>query len=255
MTNAIELREVYKSFGNTPVLNGINLSVAPGTVVCLAGRSGSGKTTLLRCINRLERIDSGQILHGGELIGVDVKSERPRELNHRQISKQRQRIGMVFQHFNLFPHMTALENVSVGPMRVLGRSKAESVKDALELLARVGLSGKAKSYPSQLSGGQQQRVAIARALSMRPDAMLFDEPTSALDPELTGEVLSVMRDLAQQGMTMIVSTHELGFARDVGDLFVFMNNGVIVETGIPNEVLANPQHTETKVFLKNVGFK
>lgn len=243
---------VTKSFHGTEVLKGIDLTVERGQVVCLLGPSGSGKTTFLRCINQLEDIDGGRIWVDGELMGYEEKGGRLHRLRNRVIACQRREVGMVFQRFNLFPHMTALENVVEAPIKVSGRSKAEASRRGLELLDRVGLGDKCDHYPAQLSGGQQQRVAIARALAMDPKLMLFDEPTSALDPELVGEVLTVMRELAQQGMTMIVVTHEMGFARDVADKVVFMDAGVVVEEGDPAVVIDNPQHQRTKTFLSRI---
>ena len=244
--------QVRKSYGSNEVLKGIDMDVHAGEVVCLLGPSGSGKTTFLRCINQLEDIQAGRIFVDGDLMGYKVKGERLHRLKDKEIAAQRREIGMVFQRFNLFPHMTALENVMEAPVRVQGRSKAEVRTEALELLDKVGLGDKSKAYPGQLSGGQQQRVAIARALAMQPKLMLFDEPTSALDPELVGEVLEVMRDLAGQGMTMIVVTHEMAFARDVADRVVFMDGGVVVEQGTPSEVISNPQHARTKDFLRRL---
>ena len=244
--------QVRKSYGSNEVLKGIDMEVSPGEVVCLLGPSGSGKTTFLRCINQLEDIQAGRIFVDGDLMGYKLKGERLHRLKDKEIAAQRREIGMVFQRFNLFPHMTALENVMEAPVRVQGRSKAEVRAEALELLDKVGLGDKSSAYPGQLSGGQQQRVAIARALAMQPKLMLFDEPTSALDPELVGEVLEVMRDLAAQGMTMIVVTHEMAFARDVADRVVFMDGGVVVEQGAPREVINNPQHARTKDFLKRL---
>ncbi|GAA8845159.1 amino acid ABC transporter ATP-binding protein [Helicobacter pylori] len=244
--------QVRKSYGSNEVLKGIDMDVHTGEVVCLLGPSGSGKTTFLRCINQLEDIQAGRIFVDGDLMGYKVKGERLHRLKDKEIAAQRREIGMVFQRFNLFPHMTALDNVMEAPVRVQGRSKAEVRAEALELLDKVGLGDKSSAYPGQLSGGQQQRVAIARALAMKPKLMLFDEPTSALDPELVGEVLEVMRDLAGQGMTMIVVTHEMAFARDVADRVVFMDGGVVVEQGAPKEVINNPQHSRTKDFLKRL---
>ena len=240
---------VGKSFGKNEVLKGIDLDVHPGEVVVLLGPSGSGKTTFLRCINQLETIDAGRIWVDDDLMGYRDKEGQLYRLKDSEIAAQRREIGMVFQRFNLFPHMTALENVMEAPVQVKGVSKAEARSQAVELLERVGLGEKTGHYPSQLSGGQQQRVAIARALAMKPKLMLFDEPTSALDPELVGEVLSVMKELAREGMTMVVVTHEMGFARDVADRVVFMDAGVVVETGPPLEVINNPQHERTKSFL------
>ncbi|MEK4242111.1 amino acid ABC transporter ATP-binding protein [Janibacter sp. FSL W8-0316] len=244
--------QVRKSYGSNEVLKGIDMEVSPGEVVCLLGPSGSGKTTFLRCINQLEDIQAGRIFVDGDLMGYKLKGERLHRLKDKEIAAQRREIGMVFQRFNLFPHMTAIDNVMEAPVRVQGRSRSEVRAEATELLDKVGLGDKGHAYPNQLSGGQQQRVAIARALAMKPKLMLFDEPTSALDPELVGEVLEVMRDLAGQGMTMIVVTHEMAFARDVADRVVFMDAGVVVEQGKPNEVINNPQHARTKDFLKRL---
>ncbi|MFM6849198.1 MAG: amino acid ABC transporter ATP-binding protein [Terrabacter sp.] len=238
-----------KSFHGNEVLKGIDLDVHRGEVVCLLGPSGSGKTTFLRCINQLEAIDGGRIWVDGDLVGFREEGGHLHHLTDKQVATQRREIGMVFQRFNLFPHMTALENVIEAPVQVKGVGKKEARARALELLEQVGLADKPKAYPAQLSGGQQQRVAIARALAMDPKLMLFDEPTSALDPELVGEVLRVMRELAQQGMTMIVVTHEMGFARDVADHVVFMDGGVVVEEGRPKDVIRNPRHERTKAFL------
>jgi polar amino acid transport system ATP-binding protein len=249
----VQFLNVHKSFGSLEVLKGINLTVRPEQVVCLIGPSGSGKSTLLRCVNHLETATSGAILVGGQMMGYDVKDDRLIEASETEINRRRSKVGMVFQSFNLFGHMTALENVMFGPTKLLKQSTAEAKKRATELLTQVGLGDKLANYPSQLSGGQQQRVAIARALSMDPDVMLFDEPTSALDPELVGEVLEVMKSLARSGMTMIVVTHEMGFAREVADEVVFMDGGVIVERGEPTELLTNPQHERTKSFLSRVA--
>src|SRR6478609_3170967 len=243
---------VHKSFYGVEVLKGIDIDVAAGEVICLLGPSGSGKTTFLRCINQLETIQGGRIWIDGDLAGYEEKNGRLHRLNDKRIAAQRREIGMVFQRFNLFPHKTALANIMEAPVQVKGQSKAVARKRALELLDRVGLGDRAGHYPSQLSGGQQQRVAIARALAMDPELMLFDEPTSALDPELVGDVLNVMKDLAKSGMTMIVVTHEIGFAREVGDRLTFMDGGIVVESGDPREVLANPQHPRTKEFLSRV---
>jgi len=220
--------------------------------MCLLGPSGSGKSTFLRCINHLEKINSGRLSVDGELVGYRQVGDRLHELREADIARKRAEIGMVFQHFNLFPHMTAIENVTCAPIRVKGMGREQARSRASELLERVGLAEKLSSYPSQLSGGQQQRVAIARALAMEPKLMLFDEPTSALDPELVGEVLAVMQQLARDGMTMIVVTHEMGFAREVAETIVFMDGGVVVESGRPREVLANPRHERTKAFLSRV---
>ncbi|MGH9299003.1 MAG: amino acid ABC transporter ATP-binding protein [Acidimicrobiales bacterium] len=243
---------VRKQFGRLEVLKGIDLEVRAGEVFCIIGPSGSGKSTFLRCINHLEKINGGRLWVEGELVGYEQRGDRLRELSERQVCAKRSRIGMVFQRFNLFPHMTALQNVSLAPVTVKGESRADVNTRARDLLVRVGLADKIDVYPSQLSGGQQQRVAIARALAMRPSLMLFDEPTSALDPELVGEVLAVMRDLAAEGMTMIVVTHEMQFAREAGDALVFMDSGVIVERGTPSEVLTNPRHDRTRAFLSRV---
>ncbi|MCD6726386.1 MAG: amino acid ABC transporter ATP-binding protein [Solirubrobacteraceae bacterium] len=243
---------VHKSFGPLEVLKGITLEVAAGEVMCLLGPSGSGKSTFLRCINHLEKINAGRLWVDGELVGYRESGDKIYELRDSEVARKRTEIGVVFQRFNLFSHMTALENVIEAPVRVKKVPRAQAVEEAHELLARVGLPEKAGAYPAQLSGGQQQRVAIARALAMRPKLMLFDEPTSALDPELVGDVLDAMRDLARQGMTMVVVTHEIGFAREVGDTLVFMDGGVVVETGHPREVLANPRHDRTIAFLSKV---
>lgn len=243
---------VHKSFGSLRVLQGIDLEVERGEVFCLVGPSGSGKSTFLRCINHLEKIDSGRLSVDGELVGYRQTGDRLYELRDRDAAVKRREIGMVFQRFNLFPHMTVLQNVMEAPVRVRRESPAVVRERAVRLLDRVGLSGKADAYPRQLSGGQQQRVAIARALAMEPKLMLFDEPTSSLDPELVGEVLDVMRQLALDGMTMIVVTHEMGFAREVGDSLVFIDGGVVVESGHPRDVLANPRHERTKAFLSKV---
>lgn len=245
----VQVRSVRKAYGDREVLRGIDLDVRAGEVMCLLGPSGSGKSTLLRCINNLESIDEGRIRVDGELIGHREVGDRLQVLAPKAQAAQRKNIGMVFQRFNLFAHMTALENVVEAPLRVSRRDRAEVKKEALELLDRVGLADHAGHYPAQLSGGQQQRVAIARALAMHPRLMLFDEPTSALDPELVGEVLEVMRGLAGSGMTMIVVTHEIDFARDVGDSLVFLDQGVIIEQGNPREVLATPQTDRMKQFL------
>lgn len=243
---------VHKSFGSLQVLKGIDLEVQRGEVFCLVGPSGSGKSTFLRCINHLEKVDSGRLSVDGELVGYRQHGDKLYELKDRDASKKRREIGMVFQRFNLFPHMTVMQNIIEAPMRVRGESSEIARARAQVLLERVGLADKSNSYPRQLSGGQQQRVAIARALAMEPKLMLFDEPTSALDPELVGEVLDVMRQLAVDGMTMIVVTHEMGFAREVGDSLVFMDDGVVVEKGHPRDVLTNPQHERTKAFLSKV---
>ena len=244
---------VRKSFHNVPVLNGISFEVSPGEVCCIIGPSGSGKTTLLRCINRLEKIEGGMIYVAGRPVGVSVHGTKLREMRPADLAAQRRDIGMVFQSFNLFPHKTVLANIIEAPMIVKKTPRKTAIADAHALLARVGLADKAAAYPDQLSGGQQQRVAIARSLAMNPKLMLFDEPTSALDPELVGEVLAVMKDLAEDGMTMIVVTHEMGFAREVADKVIFMDDGDIVETGTPAEVLANPQQPRTRSFLARVS--
>jgi polar amino acid transport system ATP-binding protein len=243
---------VSKSFGSNEVLKGIDMDVRKGEVVCLLGPSGSGKTTFLRCINQLETINGGRIWVDGDLMGYADKGGRLHRLHDKDIAAQRRDIGMVFQRFNLFPHLTAIGNVMEAPIQVKGEKKAEVRARALELLERVGLGDRCDAYPAQLSGGQQQRVAIARALAMKPKLMLFDEPTSALDPELVGEVLDVMRALAKEGMTMIVVTHEMAFAHDVADRVVFMDGGVVVEEGPPREVIDNPQHQRTKTFLRRI---
>ncbi|AHY54329.1 MULTISPECIES: amino acid ABC transporter ATP-binding protein [Bradyrhizobium] len=248
----VAIRSVSKSFGEFQALRSVSLDVWPGEVMCLIGASGSGKTTLLRCINQLAAIDAGGIWLDGELLGVREQSGKLYRLSEREIGRQRLKTGMVFQRFNLFPHKTALENITEGPLQVQGRKSDEVRAEALELLRRVGLSAKADWYPAQLSGGQQQRVAIARALAMKPMLMLFDEPTSALDPELVGEVLAVMKELATSGMTMMVVTHELGFAREVADRVVYMDQGAIVEQGRASDVLGAPREERTKAFLSAV---
>jgi polar amino acid transport system ATP-binding protein len=244
--------QVSKSFGSNEVLKSISLTVPRGEVMCLVGPSGSGKSTFLRCINHLERVNAGRLTVDGVLVGYEERGDKLYELKPKEAARQRRDIGMVFQRFNLFPHMTALENIIEAPIRVKGIKKEAAVVRARELLARVGLAEKADAYPAHLSGGQQQRVAIARALAMDPKLMLFDEPTSALDPELVGEVLDVMKNLAESGMTMIVVTHEMGFAREVADQLVFMDAGVVVEFGDPAEVLSNPKHKRTQAFLSKV---
>jgi polar amino acid transport system ATP-binding protein len=248
----VEADQVSKSFGSNHVLKSISLTVNRGEVMCLVGPSGSGKSTFLRCINHLEQVDAGRLRVDGTLIGYREKGDKLHELKPQEAALQRRDIGMVFQRFNLFPHMTALDNIIEAPMRVKRMPKAKAVARAKELLARVGLADKASAYPAHLSGGQQQRVAIARALAMDPKLMLFDEPTSALDPELVGEVLDVMKELAVEGMTMIVVTHEMGFAREVADSLVFMDGGVVVEAGDPRSVLTDPQHERTRAFLSKV---
>ncbi|MBR1143186.1 amino acid ABC transporter ATP-binding protein [Bradyrhizobium sp. AUGA SZCCT0431] len=248
----VAIRSVSKNFGEFQALNKVSLDVRAGEVLCLIGASGSGKTTLLRCINQLTPVDSGGIWLDGELLGVREEGGRLHRLTERQIARQRLKTGMVFQRFNLFPHKTALENITEGPVQVQGCSREDAQAEAMELLRRVGLVAKADAYPSQLSGGQQQRVAIARALAMKPMLMLFDEPTSALDPELVGEVLTVMKELARSGMTMMVVTHELGFAREVADTVIYMDHGAIVESGPAAEVLGAPREVRTKSFLSAV---
>lgn len=250
----IQIRGVHKFFGDLHVLRGIDLDIANGEVCVIMGPSGSGKSTLLRCLNQLETISAGEIFIDGELLGYrkDPSTGVLYDLTDKQIASQRSQIGMVFQRFNLFPHMTALENVMEGPIQVLGRPKEEVAREAQEYLELVGMGDRLNHYPSQLSGGQQQRVAIARALAMKPELMLFDEPTSALDPELVGEVLSVMQDLAKAGMTMVVVTHEVGFAREVADHVVFMDGGTIVEEGSPEDVIVNPQNPRTQEFFSKV---
>jgi polar amino acid transport system ATP-binding protein len=249
---ALRVEAVRKSYGHVEVLKGIDMQVKPGEVACLVGPSGSGKSTFLRCINHLEKINSGRLYVHGELVGYQEKKGRLYELTDREVCRKRAEIGMVFQSFNLFQHMSVLENIIEAPTRVLKISKEEAVIHARELLELVGLSGREDSLPKQLSGGQQQRVAITRALAMRPKLMLFDEPTSALDPELVGEVLTAMQDLASSGMTMIVVTHEMGFARKVADTVAFMDAGLIVEFGPPDRILENPQHERTKSFFSKV---
>ncbi|MBR8740710.1 ectoine/hydroxyectoine ABC transporter ATP-binding protein EhuA [Nocardiopsis sp. MG754419] len=244
--------DVHKSFGRLEVLKGIDLQVKRGEVMCVIGPSGSGKSTFLRCINHLEKLTAGRLWVNGELMGYRQKRGRLYELRDSEIAAQRSDIGMVFQRFNLFPHLTVLGNVIEAPVQVKRVPRARATERARELLERVGLPDKAHAYPEQLSGGQQQRVAIARALAMEPSLMLFDEPTSALDPELVGEVLDVMRDLAQGGMTMVVVTHEMGFAREVGDSLVFMDDGAVVESGTPSDVLSDPRHERTRAFLSKV---
>ena len=248
----VDARSVRKSYGANQVLNGISLTVEQGEVLCIIGPSGSGKSTFLRCLNHLESINGGRIYVNDELMGYRQVGNVLHELKPKDIARQRQSIGMVFQRFNLFPHMTALQNVIEAPIGVAGVSPEDAKTLGLELLAQVGLADKTDHYPAQLSGGQQQRVAIARALAMKPKLMLFDEPTSALDPELVGDVLDVMKNLAKAGMTMIVVTHEMGFAREVADKVVFIDKGLIVEQGTPKQVLDNPQESRTKAFLNKV---
>ena len=248
----VKAEQVYKSFGALEVLKGIDLEVARGEVMCLIGASGSGKSTFLRLINHLEKLDAGRLSVDGELVGYREQSNKLYELKDKEICSQRAQIGMVFQRFNLFPHLSVRDNITIGPVKVKGQSVSDARDRAAALLERVGLSEKIDAFPSQLSGGQQQRVAIARALAMDPKLMLFDEPTSALDPELVGEVLDVMRKLADEGMTMVVVTHEMGFAREVGDSLVFMDDGQIMEKGNPREILANPQNERLRSFLSKV---
>ncbi|MFM8762336.1 MAG: amino acid ABC transporter ATP-binding protein [Solirubrobacterales bacterium] len=243
---------VHKRFGSLEVLKGVNLEVERSEVMVILGPSGSGKSTFLRCINHLEKINRGRITVDGTIVGYRQKGDKLHELKESEVAQERAAIGMVFQRFNLFPHMTALQNVTEAPVCVLGQSRDEARAHGRELLERVGLADKADAYPGQLSGGQQQRVAHARALAMRPKLMLFDEPTSALDPELVGEVLDVMKGLARDGMTMVVVTHETGFAREVADSVVFMDDGVVVEEAPPEELFGNPQHERTKRFLATV---
>jgi polar amino acid transport system ATP-binding protein len=244
--------DVHKSFGPLKALDGVSLEIPRGEVLCIVGPSGSGKSTFLRCINQLERIDAGAIWVDGVLIGYRREGDRLHELSDAEVARQRLASGMVFQRFNLFQHLTALENIIEGPVTVLRHRRAEAVAEAEALLERVGLSDKRNAYPAQMSGGQQQRIAIARALAMKPKLMLFDEPTSALDPELVGEVLAVMRDLARSGMTMVVVTHELGFAREVANQVVFMDRGAIIERGPPGELLVHPQQQRTRDFIAAV---
>lgn len=252
VTPMISARGVHKSFGQLQVLKGIDLEVAPGEVTCLLGPSGSGKSTFLRCVNHLEKITAGRLYVDGELIGYRERDGVLYELSEKEASRQRANIGMVFQSFNLFSHRTVLDNIIEAPVQVKKQGIGKAKKRALELLDQVGLAHKADAYPVQLSGGQQQRVAIARAVAMDPKLMLFDEPTSALDPELVGEVLRVMKDLAAGGMTMLVVTHEMGFAREVADNIVFMDGGRIIETGPPAQVFNNPQHQRTRDFLASL---
>lgn len=252
MAPIVKAVRVGKVFGRLKALDSVSMEVNPGEVVCIVGPSGSGKTTFLRCINQLERIDSGALWLDGELLGYRRVGDALHPLSEHEIARQRRKTGMVFQRFNLFPHMTALQNVTEGPIQVLRKPPAEARDAALALIERVGLADKAKAYPAELSGGQQQRIAIARALAMQPMLMLFDEPTSALDAELVGEVLSVMRDLARSGMTMIVVTHELGFAREVGDRVAFMDEGRIVEIGEARAIMSDPKEARTRNFLKAV---
>ena len=248
----VKAEGVHKSFGRLEVLKGIDLEVQRGEVMCLLGPSGSGKSTFLRCINHLEKINSGRLSVDGELVGYRMHGDKLYELRDREVSKHRSQIGMVFQHFNLFPHMTALENVTLAPVKVSHASRQEARTRADDLLKRVGLGDKLDTYPVALSGGQKQRVAIARALAMQPKLMLFDEPTSALDPEMIGEVLEVMRELGREGMTMIVVTHEMGFAREVANRVVMMDEGKIVEEAPPDAFFGNPQNERTRAFLSKI---
>ena len=248
----VQATGVRKRFGHHEVLRGIDLEVARGEVMCVIGPSGSGKSTFLRCINHLEKVDGGELRVDGELVGYRNHGSRLHELREREVAAKRAEIGMVFQRFNLFPHMTALQNITEAPQRVKKIDRRAAEARGRELLEQVGLEGREDAYPRQLSGGQQQRVAIARALAMDPKLMLFDEPTSALDPELVGDVLEVMRNLARSGMTMVVVTHEIGFAREVGDTLVFIDDGVVVEAGDPKQVLSAPQHERTQAFLSKV---
>jgi polar amino acid transport system ATP-binding protein len=252
MTPMVRAEGVHKRFGRLEVLKGIDLEVQPQEVLCIIGPSGSGKSTFLRCINHLEKVDAGRLSVDGELVGYEQRGDKLHELKENEVARKRRDIGMVFQRFNLFPHMTALENVTEAPVQVKGESRASARERGLQLLEQVGLADKAKTYPRQLSGGQQQRVAIARALAMQPKLMLFDEPTSALDPELVGDVLGVMRQLARDGMTMVVVTHEMEFAREVADSVVFMDEGVVVESGEPEKVIRSPEHERTKTFLSRL---
>jgi len=248
----VQAKNVHKRYGALEVLRGVDLEVSSGEVMVIIGPSGSGKSTFLRCINHLEKINAGRLYVNGELVGYRQVGDKLHELHDSEVCKSRAEIGMVFQRFNLFSHMTALQNIMEAPVRVRREPKDVARTRALALLDRVGLADKRGNYPNQLSGGQQQRVAIARSLAMQPKLMLFDEPTSALDPELVGEVLDVIKQLAADGMTMVVVTHEIGFAREVGDALVFMDGGVIVEQGHPRDVIANPQHERTRSFLAKV---
>ncbi|MGN6781458.1 MAG: amino acid ABC transporter ATP-binding protein [Marmoricola sp.] len=248
----VHAEQVRKSFGTTQVLHGIDLEVHDGEVMCIIGPSGSGKSTFLRCINHLEKIDGGRLSVNGNLVGYRRRGNKLHEIKERDVCRERADIGMVFQHFNLFPHMTVLGNVIEGPVQVRRMSRKAATERGMALLERVGLGHRAHAYPGQMSGGQQQRVAIARALAMEPRLMLFDEPTSALDPELVGEVLDVMKDLARSGMTMVVVTHEIGFAREVADTIAFMDQGRVVECGDPDSVTRSPREARTQAFLSKV---
>jgi len=248
----LRVEGVHKWLGDNHVLRGVDLEIAPGEIVCVLGPSGSGKSTLLRCINHLDPVDGGIVEVAGRRVGYELRNGELYEQREREVARARRRIGMVFQHFNLFAHMTALENVTYGPVKILKRPKAEALAHGEELLRKVGLQDKTAAYPSQLSGGQQQRVAIARALAMDPQLMMFDEPTSALDPELVGEVLTVMKKVADDGMTMVVVTHEIGFAREVADRVIFMDQGKVIEHGPAAQVLDHPTHERTASFLRRV---
>jgi polar amino acid transport system ATP-binding protein len=253
MTDVVmRAEDVHKHFGRLEVLKGVSLDVQQRETVCIIGPSGSGKTTFIRCINHLEKVDGGRITVNGRLIGYRQKGDKLVEDSEKSIARQRTQIGMVFQRFNLFPHKTALENVVEAPIQVLGQSREQAAAEGIRLLTRVGLADKTDTYPGKLSGGQQQRVAIARSLAMKPALILFDEPTSALDPEVTGEVLSVMEELAHEGMTMIVVTHEMGFAREAADRVVMMDEGVIIEEGTPEHFFQAPEHERTKQFLSKI---
>lgn len=249
----VDVKSLKKSFGENVVLKDVSMQVPTGDVTCLIGPSGSGKTTLLRCLNHLEKFSSGLVYIDNKLVGVEERAGRLHEQSDKNVAKARRDSGMVFQQFNLFPHMTALQNIMEAPVRVLHRKRTVVEREALELLKNVGLAQSADFYPAQLSGGQQQRVAIARALAMKPKLMLFDEPTSALDPELVGEVLTVMKGLAERGMTMIIVTHEMKFAQEVADQVVFMEDGFVVEAGPPEQIFGNPQHQRTREFVKMVA--
>jgi polar amino acid transport system ATP-binding protein len=251
-TPMVKAVDLHKAFGLVKVLDGLSLEVQAGQVVCLIGPSGAGKSTVLRCINHLEQVDAGRIYVDGRMVGYRQRGDRLYSLKPREVARERAQIGMVFQQFNLYPHMTAQQNIMLAPVRVLGEPRARAAVTARELLSRVGLTGREGAYPRQLSGGQQQRVAIARALAMHPKLMLFDEPTSALDPELVGEVLDVMKELANDGMTMVVVTHEMGFAREVADVVCFLDGGTIVEAGSPSNVFDSPRNERTRLFLSRV---